>query len=496
VFHANYYVCYYKWSSFPDGENNPFTIKFEKCKLLPSSVFSSAIDVFATRGNVNAEFFNSTKVSNVTTSTNSTVKFSNKTTVDNNNLEVDVESPNSDNVNNINSNNFVDKKDVYNNANNDNIENKKIDLDKIAVDTTFTENNVKKIKFDNNVVDKESTTSVSNSFGSNLVGAFRKSLRLNFKLPVNFDYDEDTVNNSNNSIFDSNISGKAKKESSTANIDSASFVEIVDNNKIDFKSNLGADETNLKEKTTAIINKTIHSAYSSLVAFNSLSHSHATISISEGNNVGRIITCGYWDNSFKIHAIDTLREIGSISNGHVGSITCVHQGYQGSSTIITGGVDGTCRVWICEKPLLAASLTKENFFSDAETGLIIENNTSSVQSTNAASASAAATSNLNENASSIVCINVLYGHKSSIRTINYSYDLDLLLSGSSTGLICMHALRSGKYIRSITHMEGTPVDLVVATSPGYLIAHSWSSLQVSLFWVNGEHLKTITFNDK
>jgi hypothetical protein len=49
-------------------------------------------------------------------------------------------------------------------------------------------------------------------------------------------------------------------------------------------------------------------------------------------------------------------------------------------------------------------------------------------------------------------------------------------------------VRTGKYIRSITHCEGSSVDLVVASAQGYLVAHSWSDLNIHVFWLNGQHL--------
>lgn len=93
--------------------------------------------------------------------------------------------------------------------------------------------------------------------------------------------------------------------------------------------------------------------------------------------------------------------------------------------------------------------------------------------------------------SSLVCTHVLCGHNSPVTAISYATDLDIVLSGSQSGLLCLHAVRQGTFIRSITHILGTPVDLVLATSPGYLIAHSWSNQNMHVFWVNGQHRATV-----
>ena len=42
---------------------------------------------------------------------------------------------------------------------------------------------------------------------------------------------------------------------------------------------------------------------------------------------------------------------------------------------------------------------------------------------------------------------------------------------------------------------GTPVDVVLATAPGYLIAHSWVDQNMHLFWINGQHRATVKTGD-
>ena len=78
-----------------------------------------------------------------------------------------------------------------------------------------------------------------------------------------------------------------------------------------------------------------------------------------GGQSGRIISCGYWDNALKVHTLDSHKEIASVTNGHLGEITCVQLGCQGSHTLITGGADGTVRVWILEDASLASSYAPE-----------------------------------------------------------------------------------------------------------------------------------------
>lgn len=207
-------------------------------------------------------------------------------------------------------------------------------------------------------------------------------------------------------------------------------------------------------------------------SLSSMSHLNVALSASEFGQ-SRVVSCGYWDNSLKIHSVDSLKEVAS-SSGHLGAISCVQLGYQGGHTIITGGVDGTCRVWVLEKPSLAAAFTPENYYGEYSMA-----DTETQTSTSEAAVSGAS--------NPLVCVHVLCGHQHPVKCISYSTDLDIVMSGSVSGLLCMHSVRKGAFIRSIKHTVGSSVDLVLVTSPGYLVAYCGDS-QMHLFWVNGQHL--------
>jgi WD40 repeat protein len=89
------------------------------------------------------------------------------------------------------------------------------------------------------------------------------------------------------------------------------------------------------------------------------------------------------------------------------------------------------------------------------------------------------------------CLHVLCGHETAVISVSYSSDMDLILSGSVDGLICLHSARKGKLIRSIHHMQGASVDVITLISSGYVVAHSWETLELHLFWINGQALMMI-----
>lgn len=236
----------------------------------------------------------------------------------------------------------------------------------------------------------------------------------------------------------------------------------------------------------------VNTGASLLTSCHSLSHMNVALSIGEVGS-GRLITCGYWDNSLKVHSVETLREIASSKLGHQGAITCVQQGgATDAHTLITGGVDGTCRVWIFEKLYLASAYSPEPYFADVDSEeLYVQGAEGGAAASASATAAAANTAN-----SPLVCVHILWGHQSSVRCISYSSVLDMVLSGGEDGRLCLHSVRSGNYLRSITHAEGASIDLVVASAPGYLVAHSWADLQIHVFWLNGQHLLSTVLPSK
>ena len=64
-----------------------------------------------------------------------------------------------------------------------------------------------------------------------------------------------------------------------------------------------------------------------------------------------IVSCGYWDNTLKVHSTDAWRVECSEAGGHRGPIRCLAIGQDGG-LLVTGGEDSTCRVWVVSKSSL------------------------------------------------------------------------------------------------------------------------------------------------
>jgi len=99
-------------------------------------------------------------------------------------------------------------------------------------------------------------------------------------------------------------------------------------------------------------------------------------------------------------------------------------------------------------------------------------------------------------------VHTLCGHVDSVLSLDFSGDLDIVLSGDETGVLCLHSVSSGQFMRSIHPVAAqTPVgggsstgkqqsaDLVLLASAGCMIAYCSDNKLISSFWINGQQLR-------
>jgi WD40 repeat protein len=66
----------------------------------------------------------------------------------------------------------------------------------------------------------------------------------------------------------------------------------------------------------------------------------------------------------------------------------------------------------------------------------------------------------------MVYIRTLWGHTSPVTCLSYAADMEVVLSGGANGLLCLHTVRKGYFIRSIKNLMGNAVHHVLNTSAG------------------------------
>mmetsp|Transcript_9074 Transcript_9074/g.13677 ORF Transcript_9074/g.13677 Transcript_9074/m.13677 type:complete len:232 (+) Transcript_9074:1-696(+) len=99
--------------------------------------------------------------------------------------------------------------------------------------------------------------------------------------------------------------------------------------------------------------------------------------------------------------------------------------------MVTGGEDATCRIWIVDHEALAAAITDGFVKSLSEEG---------------------------PEETKCFIAHVLLGHVTPVCCVALSTKLDVVVSGSQDGSICIHNVRSGMFIRSL-HVDATTKEL-------------------------------------
>ncbi len=194
-----------------------------------------------------------------------------------------------------------------------------------------------------------------------------------------------------------------------------------------------------------------------------------------------LVSCGYWDNTIKIHSTDSWKLESSYNGGHRGAIRCIAMGTDGG-VLVTGGEDCTCRVWVLDHPELAAVLSD----GYTQTALGKKPNENQV----------------------LTCCQVLVGHESAISCVAISSELGIVVSGSIGGKICIHKLRTGDFVRSFhpkpksknkynNNNNNNPVALtkIVLEEHGRMVVQM-EDYQLHTFTVNGVCLCSVNAEEQ
>ena len=191
-----------------------------------------------------------------------------------------------------------------------------------------------------------------------------------------------------------------------------------------------------------------------------------------------LVSCGYWDNTIKVHSTDGWRLESSDNGGHRGAIRCIAMGADGGM-LVTGGEDCTCRVWVLDHPELAAVLSDGYM----QTALGRQPNENQV----------------------LTCCHVLVGHESAISCVALSSELDIVVSGSIGGKICIHKLRTGEYVRSFepstsklkksSNQQAVPVTKIVLDEYGRMVIHT-GDYRLYTYTANGAYLCSVNAGEQ
>jgi WD40 repeat protein len=181
-----------------------------------------------------------------------------------------------------------------------------------------------------------------------------------------------------------------------------------------------------------------------------------------------LVSCGYWDDTVKVHSTEGFRLLASATGGHRGEICCLKIGQDGG-LMVTGGIDGTCRVWVIDHPDMAIALS-DGYVQTALGGS-------------------------NDGQQILSCCHVLWGHESAVSCVDLCVELDAVASGSEEGLVAIHTIRRGDFIRSfrprpVSDDSSGAVSKIVLDSTGNLAVYM-KDFGLHMYTVNGTNLCSI-----
>jgi hypothetical protein len=154
-----------------------------------------------------------------------------------------------------------------------------------------------------------------------------------------------------------------------------------------------------------------------------------------------IISCGHWDNSFKVSSFEGGRQSQSIT-WHKDIVTCLSLS-RDSQTLVTGSKDTTVAVWNLQLRSSGYRVTERPSL-------------------------------------------ILHGHNDEVTVVCVSVELDIVVSGAKDGKCIIHSLRKGSQLRSVNPTKqsilqlGVAKDKIVAYSPYDLTLHVLSLNGVSI----------------
>ena len=190
--------------------------------------------------------------------------------------------------------------------------------------------------------------------------------------------------------------------------------------------------------TTEAIRRKIHSNGRSALSSDT---------VREAESALYLLSCGYWDDTVKMHSVDNLKLLSSDLGGHRGPIQCLAMGTDGA-VMVTGGQDATCRVWVVDH--LDMALALHDGYTQTSLGIP------------------------DDSGSLLKLCHVLWGHAQPISCLAVSCELDAVVSGDLGGVICVHTIRRGELVRSIIPKAGypcCPIRKLVLDNYGTFVVH-------------------------
>jgi len=169
-----------------------------------------------------------------------------------------------------------------------------------------------------------------------------------------------------------------------------------------------------------------------------------------------MISCGYWDNSFKVLSVDSKQLLQSV-NQHRGTVTCIAVGLDGT-TLVTGSRDTTIMIWT-----LSGSTDRGN---KAVPPVLLPPRLT------------------------------LFGHDDEVSAVAVNCELDVVVSGGNDGSILLHTLRTGTFVWSANPVKGRVSTINISPVNGLITIYSQARFTLAVLSINGKILQSTSVHDR
>jgi WD40 repeat protein len=220
-----------------------------------------------------------------------------------------------------------------------------------------------------------------------------------------------------------------------------------------------------------------------------------------------IFSCGHFDKSIKCSAVFDKLQVKQSMNHHKDIVTCMAVSEDGLY-LVSGSVDATVNVYNIVH-IEHMRTTQRIRTASAKVGSVINNrvsrrldldkilvptsNTGALAVSHESGAPPSLTTS-NTHPLSSQPLQVLYGHEVMITCVDVNGDLDTVVSGDAAGLVILHTLLEGTYVRTIRFQQ--PIDLVKISSEGHVVVHTAKNCMLYVFNLNGTMLSKMDTNDR
>ncbi|KAK2169991.1 hypothetical protein LSH36_5g09019 [Paralvinella palmiformis] len=173
-----------------------------------------------------------------------------------------------------------------------------------------------------------------------------------------------------------------------------------------------------------------------------------------------VFSGGHWDNSLRVYSLAKAKTIMHVIR-HIDIVTCIALDTCGSH-LISGSRDTTCILW------------KIDMQTSSSPGIQMKP------------------------------LHILYGHTAEVSTVAISVELDMVVTGAKDGLVNVHTVRKGMYLRTLLPPVGeiptSMIHQITLSEVGHICVYCShrkmqqkdEKLSLQLYSINGNHLASET----